>query len=107
MANDPGQGTTTQIDVPVYAGTYQENLKLPDDSWHLHPCVGTPVLTANGGNLITLDVNAVPEKFITIERFTFSGTPVTTALVWGCGVDPSIEMAGLKALVSAWNLQHS
>ena len=29
------------------------------------------------------------------------------ALVWGCGVDPSIEMAGLKALVSAWNLQHS
>lgn len=28
-------------------------------------------------------------------------------LVWGCGVDPSIEMAGLKALVSAWNLQHS
>lgn len=27
-------------------------------------------------------------------------------LVWGCGVDPSIEMAGLKALVSAWNLQH-
>lgn len=28
-------------------------------------------------------------------------------LLWGCGVDPSIEMAGLKALVSAWNLQHS
>lgn len=27
-------------------------------------------------------------------------------LLWGCGVDPSIEMAGLKALVSAWNLQH-
>ncbi|MCB1205301.1 MAG: 2-isopropylmalate synthase [Verrucomicrobiae bacterium] len=27
-------------------------------------------------------------------------------LIWGCGVDPSIEMAGLKALVSAWNLQH-
>ncbi len=25
-------------------------------------------------------------------------------LVWGAGVDPSIEMAGLKALVSAWNL---
>lgn len=25
-------------------------------------------------------------------------------LVWGCGVDPSIEMAGLKALVSAVNL---
>ena len=25
-------------------------------------------------------------------------------LVWGCGVDSSIEMAGLKALVSAWNL---
>jgi 2-isopropylmalate synthase len=25
-------------------------------------------------------------------------------LVWGCGVDPSIEMAGLKALVSAANL---
>jgi len=24
-------------------------------------------------------------------------------LVWGCGVDPSIEMAGLKALVSAFN----
>ncbi len=29
-----------------------------------------------------------------------------TALIWGCGVDSSIEMAGLKALVSAWNLQH-
>lgn len=28
-------------------------------------------------------------------------------LLWGCGVDPSIEMAGLKALVSAWNLQHA
>lgn len=27
--------------------------------------------------------------------------------LWGCGVDPSIEMAGLKALVSAWNLQHA
>ncbi len=26
------------------------------------------------------------------------------ALVWGCGIDPSIEMAGLKALVSAVNL---
>ncbi len=25
-------------------------------------------------------------------------------LVWGCGIDPSIEMAGLKALVSAVNL---
>jgi 2-isopropylmalate synthase len=25
-------------------------------------------------------------------------------ILWGCGVDPSIEMAGLKALVSAWNL---
>ena len=25
-------------------------------------------------------------------------------LIWGCGVDPSIEMAGLKALVSACNL---
>ena len=25
-------------------------------------------------------------------------------LVWGAGVDPSIEMGGLKALVSAWNL---
>ena len=25
-------------------------------------------------------------------------------LVWGCGVDPSIEMAGLKALVAAVNL---
>ncbi len=28
-------------------------------------------------------------------------------LLWGCGVDSSIEMAGLKALVSAWNLQHA
>ena len=27
-------------------------------------------------------------------------------LLWGCGVDTSIEKAGLKALVSAWNLQH-
>ena len=27
-------------------------------------------------------------------------------LLWGCGVHTSIEMAGLKALVSAWNLQH-
>jgi 2-isopropylmalate synthase len=25
-------------------------------------------------------------------------------LLWGGGVDPSIEMAGLKALVAAWNL---
>ncbi len=25
-------------------------------------------------------------------------------LIWGCGVDPSIEMAGLKALICAWNL---
>jgi 2-isopropylmalate synthase len=25
-------------------------------------------------------------------------------LVWGCGIDPSIEMAGLRALVSAMNL---
>jgi len=25
-------------------------------------------------------------------------------ILWGCGIDPSIEMAGLKALVSAWNL---
>ena len=25
-------------------------------------------------------------------------------IFWGAGVDPSIEMAGLKALVSAWNL---
>ncbi|MED5586947.1 MAG: 2-isopropylmalate synthase [Verrucomicrobiota bacterium] len=24
--------------------------------------------------------------------------------IWGCGVDPSIELAGVKALVSAWNL---
>jgi len=23
--------------------------------------------------------------------------------LWGCGVDPSIEMAGLKALIGAWN----
>jgi 2-isopropylmalate synthase len=29
------------------------------------------------------------------------------SLVWGCGVDPSIEMAGLKALVSAVNLLSS
>ncbi|MGB2092110.1 MAG: alpha-isopropylmalate synthase regulatory domain-containing protein [Akkermansiaceae bacterium] len=26
------------------------------------------------------------------------------SLAWGCGVDPSIEMAGLKALVCAANL---
>ncbi|MCL4103665.1 UNVERIFIED_CONTAM: hypothetical protein GTU68_059744, partial [Idotea baltica] len=26
--------------------------------------------------------------------------------IWGCGFDPSIEMAGLKALVSAWNILH-
>jgi 2-isopropylmalate synthase len=25
-------------------------------------------------------------------------------ILWGCGVDPSIEMAGLKALVTGWNL---
>jgi 2-isopropylmalate synthase len=25
-------------------------------------------------------------------------------IAWGAGLDPSIEMAGLKALVSAWNL---
>lgn len=29
------------------------------------------------------------------------------SLIWGCGIDPSIEMAGLKALISAWNLQHA
>ncbi len=28
-------------------------------------------------------------------------------LLWGAGVDPSIEMAGLKALVTAWNLLRS
>ena len=28
----------------------------------------------------------------------------TQKIVWGCGVDPSIEMAGLKALVTAKNL---
>lgn len=28
-------------------------------------------------------------------------------LTWGCGVDSSIEVAGLKALVSAWNLQRA
>jgi 2-isopropylmalate synthase len=28
-------------------------------------------------------------------------------LLWGAGVDPSIEMAGLKALVTAWNLFRS
>jgi 2-isopropylmalate synthase len=27
-------------------------------------------------------------------------------MLWGCGVDPSIEMAGLKSLVSAYNLLH-
>ena len=26
-------------------------------------------------------------------------------LLWGCGVDPSIEMAGLKALICAFNLK--
>ncbi|MES2995846.1 MAG: 2-isopropylmalate synthase [Verrucomicrobiota bacterium] len=25
-------------------------------------------------------------------------------IIWGCGIDPSIEMAGVKALVTAWNL---
>lgn len=29
------------------------------------------------------------------------------SLLWGCGIDPSIEMAGLKALICAWNLQHA
>ena len=28
-------------------------------------------------------------------------------LLWGCGIDPSIEMAGLKALICAWNLLRS
>ncbi|MDF1853165.1 MAG: 2-isopropylmalate synthase [Verrucomicrobiales bacterium] len=28
-------------------------------------------------------------------------------LLWGCGIDPSIEMAGLKALICAWNLQQT
>ncbi|MGE9268415.1 MAG: alpha-isopropylmalate synthase regulatory domain-containing protein, partial [Verrucomicrobiales bacterium] len=28
-------------------------------------------------------------------------------VIWGVGVDPSIEMAGLKALVTAWNLLRS
>ena len=26
--------------------------------------------------------------------------------IWGCGLDPSIELAGLKALICAWNLAH-
>ncbi|MBB5352752.1 2-isopropylmalate synthase [Haloferula luteola] len=25
-------------------------------------------------------------------------------ILWGCGIDPSIEMAGVKAFVTAWNL---
>ncbi len=29
---------------------------------------------------------------------------VDDTVVWGAGIDPSIEMAGLRALVSAWNL---
>jgi 2-isopropylmalate synthase len=33
-----------------------------------------------------------------------TGEGAGSRLIWGCGVDPSIEMAGLKALVSAWNL---
>ncbi|MBL9151482.1 MAG: 2-isopropylmalate synthase [Verrucomicrobiales bacterium] len=33
-----------------------------------------------------------------------TGPETDRRLIWGCGVDPSIEMAGLKALVSAWNL---
>ncbi|MDF1814654.1 MAG: 2-isopropylmalate synthase [Verrucomicrobiales bacterium] len=28
-------------------------------------------------------------------------------LTWGCGVDSSIELAGLKALISAWNISRS
>lgn len=28
-------------------------------------------------------------------------------LAWGCGIDPSIEMAGLRALVTAWNRLHA
>ncbi len=28
-------------------------------------------------------------------------------LIWGCGIDPSIEIAGLYALVSAWNSLHN
>jgi len=28
-------------------------------------------------------------------------------MLWGTGIDPSIEMAGLMALVSAWNLLHA
>ena len=31
----------------------------------------------------------------------------TGKLLWGCGIDPSIEMAGLKALICAWNLLHT
>lgn len=27
-------------------------------------------------------------------------------LVWGCGIDTSIELAGLRALLTAWNLLH-
>ena len=30
----------------------------------------------------------------------------TPNLIWGCGIDTSIEMAGLYALVSAWNALH-
>ncbi len=37
--------------------------------------------------------------YVELQRADGTGTPI-----WGCGVDPSIEMAGLKALVSAYNL---
>ncbi|MEM9226338.1 MAG: 2-isopropylmalate synthase [Verrucomicrobiota bacterium] len=30
----------------------------------------------------------------------------TDRITWGCGIDPSIEMAGLRALVSAYNRLH-
>lgn len=39
-----------------------------------------------------------------VQLRAHDGMAASPGLIWGAGVDPSIEMAGLRALVSAWNL---
>ncbi len=42
--------------------------------------------------------DAAAAAYIQLERETDG------RVLWGCGIDPSIELAGVKALVCAWNL---
>ena len=42
--------------------------------------------------------------YVQLKRTDDGAGTAQPSLLWGCGMDPSIEMAGLKALVSAYNL---